>query len=71
MYREIYHDPCLVVDDAMLDAYLKAHSYEGKFVYDKHSKLDFNEKLALTEWIPTFDELDNYMTKSHKKKVRK
>ncbi len=71
MYREIYHDPCLIIDDAMLDAYLKAHSYDGKFIFDKHSKLDLKEKIALAEWIPTFDELDCYMTKAPKKKVRK
>lgn len=71
MYREIYNDPCFVVNDAMLDAYLKAHSYEGKFVYDKHSKLDKKEEWILTEWIPTFEELDKYMPKKPKMKIHK
>lgn len=70
IYREIYHNPCFVVDDAMLDAYLKAHSYEGKFVFDKHSKLDKKEKFILTEWIPTCQELDQYMPKKLKMKIR-
>ena len=71
IYREAYEDPCFVVTDELLEAYLKAHSYDGKFVFDKNSKLNKNEKFILTEWIPTLEELNQYMPKKPKTKHKK
>ena len=71
MYRKIYNDPCIIVDDTMLDAYLNAHRFEGKFVYDKNSRLDKKEEIVLTEWIPRINELDSYMVNKPKRKIKK
>ena len=71
IYRVMYPDQNIIVDDAMLDAYLRSHSYGNtKFVYKKQSKLDEEERYILTEWIPTIEELDEYRTECPKRKVR-
>ena len=72
IYREMYNDPNLIVDDETLDAYLKAHnSKNSKFVYKKNSRLDKEELFILTEWIPTMDELNDYKEDQPKRRTRR
>ena len=68
---EAYPEANICVDDDTLRAWLRAHRENGKFEFSKDSELDNDEYYAITDWIPSPEQLEKYYTTEEKNKRKK
>lgn len=70
IYDEAYPEANVYVDDDILRAYLRAHRENGKFEFNRNATFDYDKQFAITDWVPTPDQLDTYLTREEKEKRR-
>ena len=67
---DIYGDK-VCIDEDFIRLYLRIHGLDNKYVLTNNSKMDDDTMFALTEWIPTIDELNDYQEKTKPKTKKK
>ena len=70
IYNEIYPDANVYVDDDTLRAYLRAHRANGKYVFNKEADFNYNKQYAITDWIPSPEQLETFLTPEEKEKKK-
>ena len=65
--RYMYPDENIPITDELVAAYLKLHSYNGKYVYKEGATLGKDQTWDFYEWLPTKEDLYGQMEKQQKK----
>ena len=63
---EIYGDD-VCIDEDLINLYLKVTGLDNKYILTSNYKMDSETLYALTEWMPTLQELNEYSEKNNPK----